>query len=113
MVGGRLESHGGSERRRGPGVLAGWRWDVALSFAGAQRDYVERVAQLCALPWLGFVPDEAAAAPAAAAARLAGIPVGELRGYGAREQTRTGHLQEIAQYLGTPVTEPRQTSVRS
>ena len=51
--------------------------------------------------------------PAAAAARLAGIPVGELRGYGAREQARTGHLQAIAQYLGTPVTEPRQTSVRS
>jgi hypothetical protein len=24
---------------------AGWRWDVALSFAGAQRDYVEQVAQ--------------------------------------------------------------------
>ena len=23
-----------------------WRWDVALSFAGAQRDYVERVAQV-------------------------------------------------------------------
>jgi len=24
--------------------VAGWRWDVALSFAGAQRDYVEQVA---------------------------------------------------------------------
>jgi len=29
-----------------------------------------------------------------------GIPVGELRGYGAREQTRTGHLREVAAYLG-------------
>jgi len=77
---------------------------------------VEQVAQLCTLPWLGFVPDEAAAAAAARRPRRRawrGIPVGELRGYGAREQTRTGHLQEIAQYLGTPVTEPRQTSVRS
>jgi hypothetical protein len=26
-------------------VRPGWRWDVALSFAGAQRDYVEKVAQ--------------------------------------------------------------------
>ena len=59
--------------------------------------------QLCTLPWLGFVPDEVAAAPAAASARLAGrlaIPDGELRGYGTREQTRTGHLREIARYLG-------------
>lgn len=31
--------------------------------------------------------------------RLA-IPDGELRGYGTREQTRTGHLREIARYLG-------------
>ena len=29
-----------------------------------------------------------------------GIPVGALRGYGAREQTRTGHLREVAAYLG-------------
>src|SRR5450759_5163468 len=27
-----------------PGAGLGWRWDVALSFAGAQRDYVEKVA---------------------------------------------------------------------
>ena len=59
--------------------------------------------QLCTLPWLGFVPDEVAAAPAAATARLSeglAIPDGELRGYGTREQTRTGHLREIARYLG-------------
>ena len=59
--------------------------------------------QLCMLPWLGFVPDEVAAAPAAASARLSerlAIPDGELRGYGTREQTRTGHLREIARYLG-------------
>jgi hypothetical protein len=59
--------------------------------------------QLCTLPWLGFVPDDVAAAPAAVVARLSeklGIPVGALRGYGAREQTRTGHLREVAGYLG-------------
>ncbi len=44
-----------------------------------------------------------AAAPAAVVARLSerlGVPVGALRGYGAREQTRTDHLREIAGYLG-------------
>ena len=59
--------------------------------------------QLCTLPWLGFVPDDIAAAPPAAVARLSerlGVPVGELRGYGVREQTRTDHLREIAAYLG-------------
>jgi hypothetical protein len=29
-----------------------------------------------------------------------GVPVGALRGYGAREQTRTDHLREVAGYLG-------------
>ena len=49
--------------------------------------------QLCTLPWLGFVPDDVAAAPAAAVARLSerlGIPVGELRGYGARRAHLAG-----------------------
>jgi Domain of unknown function (DUF4158) len=59
--------------------------------------------QLCTLPWLGFVPDEVRSAPAAAVARLSErlqIPVGALRGYGLREQTRTDHLREVARYLG-------------
>ena len=67
--------------------------------------------QLCTLPWLGYVPDDVAAAPAAVVARLSGklgIPVGELRGYGARGQTRTGHLREVAAYLGwRPLDGPR------
>ena len=29
----------------GTGAGPGWRWDVALSFAGAQRPYVEQVAR--------------------------------------------------------------------
>lgn len=59
--------------------------------------------QLRTLPWLGYVPDDVAAAPAVAVARLSeglGAPVGELRGYGARDQTRTGHLREVIAYLG-------------
>ena len=34
----------GAGDRPGQGVGAGRRWDVALSFAGAQRDYVRQVA---------------------------------------------------------------------
>jgi Domain of unknown function (DUF4158) len=59
--------------------------------------------QMCTLPWLGFVPDDVSSAPVAAVARLSerlGLPVGELRGYGARVQTRTDHLREVAAYLG-------------
>lgn len=59
--------------------------------------------QLSALPWLGFVPDDVPAAPPAAVGRLArqlGLAVADLAGYGEREQTRTDHLREIAEYLG-------------
>lgn len=48
--------------------------------------------QLCAQPWLGFVPDDVAAVPKAAANRVAlqlGIPMADLAEYGARPQTRT------------------------
>ena len=34
----------GADGGTGPGARPGWRWDVALSFAGAQRDYVGQVA---------------------------------------------------------------------
>jgi Domain of unknown function (DUF4158) len=59
--------------------------------------------QLCALPWLGFVPDHVAGAPGAAVNRVAlqlGIPVSELAGYEARRQTRTEHLRVVAARLG-------------
>jgi len=58
--------------------------------------------QLCALPWLGFVPDDVAGAPRAAVNRVAlqlGIPVGGLASYGARQQTRTEHLRVVAARL--------------
>ena len=35
----------GANRDAGPDILPGRRWDVALSFAGAQQDYVGQVAQ--------------------------------------------------------------------
>lgn len=59
--------------------------------------------QLCTLPWLGFVPAELTAVPAAALARLSDklrIGIGELRSYGTREQTRSDHVREVAAYLG-------------
>ena len=34
----------GADGAAGPDAQAGWQWDVALSFAGAQRPYVEQVA---------------------------------------------------------------------
>ena len=35
----------GADSGAGSDTPPRWRWDVALSFAGAQRDYVEQVAQ--------------------------------------------------------------------
>ena len=64
-----------------------------------KRNVLGAAVQLCTLPWLGFVPEDV---PAAAVARLSerlGIPVGELRGYGARAQTRSDHLGDVAVYL--------------
>jgi TnpA family transposase len=67
------------------------------------RNVLGAAVQLCALPWLGYVPDDVSSAPAAAVGRLSqrlGVPMGELREYGARSQTRTDHLREIAAYAG-------------
>ncbi len=80
--------------------------DIAFVDPGRGRGPGDRLGlavQLCTLPWLGFVPDEVTAAPPAAVARLAerlAIDPAELQGYGRREQTRTGHLQSAAGYLG-------------
>ncbi|MFI2577420.1 Tn3 family transposase [Streptomyces rochei] len=67
------------------------------------RNVLGAAVQLCALPWLGYVPDDVTAAPVAAVGRLSqrlGVPMGELRGYGEREQTRTDHLRQVAAYAG-------------
>ena len=66
-------------------------------------DRLGMAVQLCTLPWLGFVPDDVTSAPAVAVARLSErlqVPVGELRAYGERDQTRTDHLRSAARYLG-------------
>ncbi|MGW6521681.1 Tn3 family transposase [Streptomyces sp. NPDC054962] len=79
--------------------------DVGFIDSGRGRSPKDRLGlavQLCTLPCLGFVPDDVASAPPAAVARLAEhlqIPVGELRFYGERKQTRTGHLREVTRYL--------------
>jgi hypothetical protein len=67
------------------------------------RNVLGAAVQLCTLTWLGFVPDDVTVVPADAVGRLSqrlGIPVGELRGYGGREQTRPDHLREVAGYAG-------------
>jgi hypothetical protein len=44
-IGGRLDGMTEADGSVNPGARPGWRWDVALSFAGARRDYVDQVAQ--------------------------------------------------------------------
>jgi hypothetical protein len=44
-AGERLGAMTGADGGVDPGSRPGWRWDVALSFAGAQRDYIEQVAR--------------------------------------------------------------------
>ena len=58
---------------------------------------------LCTLPWIGFVPDEVAAAPRVVVARLAEqlqVDPDGIRSYGRRVKTRTEHLRLVARYLG-------------
>ncbi|WP_308188379.1 Tn3 family transposase [Nocardia australiensis] len=80
--------------------------DIAFITPGRGRGPAERLGlsvALCALPWLGFVPDKVAAAPAVAVARLAEqlkVDATLIRSYGKRAQTRTEHLRLAAQYLG-------------
>ncbi len=66
--------------------------------------------QLCTLPWLGFVPDELTAAPAAAVSRLAdqlAVNPGALAGYGGwKNRTRTEHLRQVLARLGWATARP-------
>ncbi|GAA2279372.1 hypothetical protein GCM10010430_76700 [Kitasatospora cystarginea] len=79
--------------------------DVGFIDPGRGRSPKDRLGlavQLRTLPWLGFVPDRVASAPVAAVPRLSEqlrIPIGELRFYGERKQTRTEHLREVTRYL--------------
>src|SRR5664279_2029813 len=77
-----------------------------VAFVNGHRGETSRIGvavQLCTLPWLGFVPDDVAAAPGAAVQRLCqqlSVPAAALAGYGVREQTRTDHLREVSAFLG-------------
>ena len=71
--------------------------------SGASENVLGAAVQLCTLPWLGFVPDDVAAAPGrrgGAAVGAAGHPGRRAARLRAREQTRTDHLREVAAYLG-------------
>ena len=78
------------------------RWVVAGHRGQASR--LGLALQLCALPWLGFVPDDLTAAPPAAVGRLAGqlgLDPAVLADYGGwQERTRTEHLREVLARLG-------------
>lgn len=84
-------------------TLAGDDLDwLAVAARGATSRFGLAV-QLCALPWLGFVPDDVASVPVAVSTRLAsqlGISRDRLEGYGARAQSRTEHLRLVAARLG-------------
>jgi hypothetical protein len=59
--------------------------------------------QLCALRWLGFIPDELTALPQPALLELCDqleANPGDLDGYGAREQTRTDQLAAARAHAG-------------
>jgi len=80
--------------------------DVAFVDPGRGRGPADRLGlavALCTLPWLGFVPDDVAAAPSVAVARLADqlhVDPTVLGVYGRRAKTRTEHLRLVAQYRG-------------
>ena len=66
-----------------------------------QRNQLGVSVQIAVLAWLGFVPDELSEAPRSGVAKLAeqlGVPADVFTGYGAREQTRTDHLREVATF---------------
>ena len=61
--------------------------------------------QLCALRWLGFVPDDLAAIPQPALLELCDqleANAGDLDGYGVRGQTRTDQLAAARAHAGFP-----------
>jgi hypothetical protein len=73
---------------------------------GCQRGDANRLGfafQLCALRFLGFVPDDLASAPAVVLYFIAhqlGVDAGAVHRYGQRSHTRTDHLLRAQAYLG-------------
>ena len=81
-----------------------------MSFINAHRGEVNRIGvavALCTLPWLGFVPDDMGAAPAAVVSRVAAT-LGEQFGFGGREDIMArlmpqGDCQHSGTYNGHPL----------
>ena len=80
--------------------------DLAFIDPGRGRGPADRLGlavTLCTLPWLGFVPDEVAAAPRAVVVRLAEqiqVDPDALRSYRRRAKTRTVHLRLVGIWAG-------------
>jgi TnpA family transposase len=80
--------------------------EADLAEAGRRRGDQNRLGwalQLCGLRMLGFCPDDVTTAPTMAVgfvARQLGADAGALAIYGARPQTRTGHVNQVKKYLG-------------
>jgi hypothetical protein len=83
--------------------------DLAFVDPGRGRGPADRLGlsvALCALPWLGFVPDKVSAAPPVAVARLAEqlrVDPAEIGAYGRRAKTRTEHVRLLDALLATDV----------
>jgi TnpA family transposase len=102
-----------ARRNRFPEVIT--HEDLVIFFTLSERD-MERMPrysaphnrlgyalQLCALRFMGFVPDDLSSAPPEAVAFLAQqltVPPGVFVAYGTRAQTRHDHLQSIQTHLG-------------
>lgn len=80
--------------------------DMAFVDPGRGRGAADRLGlavTMCSLPWLGFVPDDVAAAPRAAVVRLAEqlrVNPDVIGTYGRRPKTRTEHVRLAARYVG-------------
>ena len=68
----------GGDGTAGPGAVPGQRWDVALSFAGAQRDYVGQVAAALKAQGVRCFYDEDEQCLAPVPARRPTLPAGLL-----------------------------------
>ena len=87
------------------------RADVGFVDPGRGRGPADRLGlavQLCALPWLGFVPDEVSSAPPVArlAERL-GLDPGVPEGYGRRSHTRSRARRTVLQRRSLGRARPR------
>jgi hypothetical protein len=86
-IGAKLDVVAGADDGVDLGARPGWRWDVALSFAGARRDYVGQVAEVLQARGAGPAEDPRARA----ASLLAWNPSGPGAGQGPPVGASDGH----------------------